>query len=112
MLVRNAYRILIEVLGPTPIYWVVTLLITITCNLPYLAQISFERSFNPLDHHVIQEIKYYKKDIEDQQMWTRESSKARQKTSIVFTASVDAKIRHLKGKLRKKHDKYQKQRER
>ncbi|KAM2016174.1 hypothetical protein ACFX16_046617 [Malus domestica] len=56
-----------------------------------------------MDHHIIQEIKYYKKDVEDQRMWKREASKARQETKIGFTARVDAKIRHLRGKLHKKH---------
>jgi phospholipid-translocating ATPase len=55
-----------------------------------------------MDHHIIQEIKYYKKDIEDQHMWTRERSKARQETKIGFTARVEAKIRQLKGRLQKK----------
>ncbi|KAI3463255.1 hypothetical protein Pfo_019918 [Paulownia fortunei] len=77
--------------------------LTVACNLPYLAHISFQRSFNPLDHHVIQEIKYYKKDIEDRHMWRRERSKARQKTKIGLTARVDAKIRQLKGRLQKKY---------
>lgn len=99
----NAYKILIEALAPAPIYWVATLLVTIACNLPYLAHISFQRCFNPMDHHIIQEIKYYKKDVEDGHMWTREKSKARQKTEIGFTARVDARIRHLKGKLQKKY---------
>lgn len=98
----NAYQILVEVLGPAPIYWAATLLVTVTCNLPYLAHISFQRCFNPMDHHVIQEIKYYKKDIEDQHMWTRERSKARQETKIGFTARVEAKIRQLRGRLQKK----------
>ncbi|XP_061370330.1 probable phospholipid-transporting ATPase 4 [Gastrolobium bilobum] len=100
---KNAYQILVEALGPAPIYWTATLLVTVTCNLPYLAHISFQRCFNPMDHHIIQEIKYYKKDIEDQHMWTRERSKARQDTKIGFTARVEAKIRHLKGRLQKKH---------
>ncbi|XP_020223409.1 probable phospholipid-transporting ATPase 4 [Cajanus cajan] len=99
---KTAYQILVEVLAPAPIYWTTTLLITITCVLPYLAHISFQRCFNPMDHHIIQEIKYYKKDIEDQHMWTRERSKARQETKIGFTARVEAKIRHFKGKLQKK----------
>ncbi|KAL3840799.1 hypothetical protein ACJIZ3_025390 [Penstemon smallii] len=99
----NAYRILLEVLGPSPIYWSTTLLVTVACNLPYLAHISFQRMFNPLDHHVIQEIKYYRKDIEDRHMWRKERSKAREKTKIGFTARVDAKIRHLKGKLARKY---------
>ncbi|GFP85703.1 putative phospholipid-transporting ATPase 4 [Phtheirospermum japonicum] len=98
----NAFRILYEVLGPAPIYWSTTLLVTVACNLPYLAHISFQRSFNPLDHHVIQEIKYYKKDIEDRHMWRAEKSKARQKTKIGLTARVDAKISQLKGRLQKK----------
>lgn len=55
-----------------------------------------------MDHHIIQEIKYYKKDIEDRRMWTSERSKARQKTKIGFTARVDAKIRQLKARLRKR----------
>eukprot|EP00268_Persea_americana_P043553 TRINITY_DN4382_c0_g1_i1.p1 TRINITY_DN4382_c0_g1~~TRINITY_DN4382_c0_g1_i1.p1 ORF type:complete len:1225 (+),score=236.00 TRINITY_DN4382_c0_g1_i1:478-4152(+) len=103
LLSGNSYHILIEVLAPVPMYWIITLLITITCNLPYLTHISFQRSYNPMDHHVIQEIKYYKKDVEDQIMWSRESSKARQKTKIGFTARVEAKIRQLKGKLQKKY---------
>ncbi|KAK7294382.1 hypothetical protein RJT34_17271 [Clitoria ternatea] len=99
---RSAYQILVEALAPAPIYWTVTLLVTVTCNLPYFVHISFQRCFNPLDHHIIQEIKYYKKDIEDQHMWTRERSKARQVTKIGFTARVEAKIRQLKGRLQKR----------
>ncbi|EYU45866.1 hypothetical protein ABFS82_04G095300 [Erythranthe guttata] len=99
----NAFRVLSEILGPAPIYWSTTLLVTVACNLPYLAHISFQRSFNPLDHHVIQEIKYYKKDIEDRHMWRNKRSKARQKTKIGFSARVDAKIRQLKGRLQKKY---------
>lgn len=96
------YQILLEVLGPAPIYWAATLLVTAACNIPYLIHISYQRSCNPLDHHVIQEIKYLKKDVEDQTMWKRERSKARQKTKIGFTARVDAKIKQIKGKLHKK----------
>ncbi|XP_073048342.1 probable phospholipid-transporting ATPase 4 isoform X1 [Primulina eburnea] len=99
----NAFRILLEVLAPAPIYWCATLLVTVACNLPYLAHISFQRLFNPLDHHVIQEIKYYKRDIKDRYMWRRERSKARQTTKIGFTARVDAKIRQLRGRLQKKY---------
>ncbi|XP_052726397.1 probable phospholipid-transporting ATPase 4 isoform X2 [Vigna angularis] len=99
---KSAYQILVEVLAPAPIYWTTTVLVTITCVLPYLAHISFQRCSHPMDHHIIQEIKYYKKDIEDQHMWTRERSKARQETKIGFTARVEANIRHFRGKLQKK----------
>ena len=98
----NAYQILVEALGPAPMYWAVTLLVISVCNIPYLLHISYQRALNPLDHHVIQEIKYYKKDLEDQRMWKREKTKARQKTKIGFTARVDAKIMQLRGRLHKK----------
>ncbi|KAF6157220.1 hypothetical protein GIB67_041681 [Kingdonia uniflora] len=102
----NAYKILVEALAPAPIYWLATLLVMVACNLPYLAHVSFQRAISPMDHHVIQEIKYYKKDVEDQHMWTRESSKARQETKIGFTARVDAKIRHLRARLQKKQSSF------
>lgn len=98
----NAYKIFVEELSPSPIFWSTTLLVTLISNLPYIFHISFQRSFNPMDHHIIQEIKYYKKDVEDRRMWTSERSKARQKTKIGFTARVDAKIRQLKARLRKR----------
>ncbi|WOK93870.1 hypothetical protein Cni_G02571 [Canna indica] len=98
----DVYHMLVEALGPAPLYWVTTLLATLACNIPYLAYIAIQRAVNPMDHHLIQEIKYYKKDVEDQVMWERESSKARHLTKIGFTARVDAKIRHLKWRLHKK----------
>ncbi|KAH9607425.1 hypothetical protein KSS87_007515 [Heliosperma pusillum] len=99
----NAHNLLVEALAPAPIFWAATLLVTVACNLPYFAHIAFQRAFNPMDHHVIQEMKYYNKHVEDQHMWVREQSKARQKTKIGFTARVEAKIRQLKIKLQKKH---------
>ncbi|OIW15908.1 hypothetical protein TanjilG_04443 [Lupinus angustifolius] len=99
---KNAYQILVEVLAPAPIYWTATLIVTITCILPYLVHISLQRCFNPMDHHIIQEIKYYRKDIEDQRMWKTERFKARQETQIGFTARVEAKMRQLRGKLQRK----------
>uniref|UniRef100_A0A7N0UB60 Phospholipid-transporting ATPase n=1 Tax=Kalanchoe fedtschenkoi TaxID=63787 RepID=A0A7N0UB60_KALFE len=99
----NAYKVFVEELSPAPVFWSTTLLVTLVSNLPYIFHISFQRSFHPMDHHIIQEIKYCKKDVEDRRMWTRERSKARQKTKIGFTARVDAKIRQLKGRLQKRY---------
>ncbi|KAL0905958.1 hypothetical protein M5K25_024411 [Dendrobium thyrsiflorum] len=95
-------QILVEALAPAPIYWLSTLFVAAVCNLPYLAHISYQRTFHPMDHHVIQEIKQYKKDVEDQRMWKREKSKAKQRTKIGFSARVDAKIRQLRGRWHKK----------
>ncbi|KAL4309168.1 hypothetical protein GQ457_01G040580 [Hibiscus cannabinus] len=98
----NAYQILVEALAPAPIYWTTTLLVTMACSLPYMVLIAYQRCFKPLDHHILREIKYFRKDVEDQCMWTRERSKARQKTMIGFTARVDAKVRQVQRKGHKK----------
>ncbi|KAG9154967.1 hypothetical protein Leryth_012158 [Lithospermum erythrorhizon] len=97
------YKVFIETLAPTPSFWAATLLLTIACTLPYLAYASFQRAFNPMDHQVIQEMKYYRKDVDDKLMWLSERLKAKRDTKIGFTARVDAKIRQLKGKLHKKY---------
>lgn len=55
-----------------------------------------------MDHHIIQEIKYYKKDVTDRHMWRREKRKGRHEAKIGFSARVDAKIRHLKGRIQKR----------
>ncbi|XP_020583665.1 probable phospholipid-transporting ATPase 4 [Phalaenopsis equestris] len=102
LLSGSEYQILMEALAPAPIYWFSTLFVAAVCNLPYLAHISYQRTFHPMDHHVIQEIKHYKKDVEDQRMWKREKSKAKQKTKIGFSARVDAKIRQLRGRWHRK----------
>lgn len=98
----NAHKILREALTPAPIFWSTTFIVTVACIIPYLAHICFQRIFNPLDHQIIQELKYYRKHIEDKRMWRRERIKAREATKIGFTARVDAKIKQLKGKLHKK----------
>lgn len=98
-----SYKVLVEALGPAPIYWTITFLVTVVCNLPFIMYTAYTRCFQPMDHHIIQEIKYYKKDIEDQRMWRREKSKARQKTKIGIQARVDAKIRKYKEKLQRKY---------
>ncbi|KAI4387367.1 hypothetical protein MLD38_005205 [Melastoma candidum] len=99
---RNVFHVLGEVLGPAPSYWLLTVATTIASNIIYLAHKSIHRCFYPMDHHIIQEIKYLRKDVEDKIMWTRERSKARQETKIGITARVEAKIRMLKGRLHKK----------
>ncbi|CAL9767394.1 unnamed protein product, partial [Musa acuminata subsp. burmannicoides] len=59
-------------------------------------EVCLQRAFNPLVNHVIQEMKYYKKDVEGQHMWKRGKSKARQKIMIGFTARMDGNIRQLR----------------
>nr|GMC55721.1 probable phospholipid-transporting ATPase 4 [Ipomoea batatas] len=110
----NAFRILPEALAPAPIFWCTTLLVTIACNLPYLGHVAFQRCFSPMDHHIIQEMKYYRKDVRDRRMWGREKLKAKEKTKVGFSVAVDDKIRQiraLKGRLQKRYYKMDKHQE-
>lgn len=98
----DAFQILTGVVGPAPMYWFTTIFIVLTSLLPYFTHSAFQRAFKPMDHHIIQEIKFLRKDVKDVKMWFRERAKAKQKTKIGFSARVDAKIRNLKERLHKK----------
>ncbi|KAK4779064.1 hypothetical protein SAY86_006592 [Trapa natans] len=99
---EEVYMLYVEVLAPSKSFWATTLLVTITCNIPYFFHSSMMRCFYPMDHHVIQEIKYYKKDMEDKHLWTREQSKARQSVKTGFSVRVESKIRQLKGRVKRR----------
>ncbi|KAL4570550.1 hypothetical protein LXL04_026206 [Taraxacum kok-saghyz] len=99
----NIYQQLPEVLGPAQKFYLSTILVTLLCNMPYLVHISYQRCYNPEDHHVLQEMKNMKKDVTDRKMWRREQSKARQETEIGLSARVDAKMRHIRGRMTRRY---------
>ncbi|KAI5332197.1 hypothetical protein L3X38_022326 [Prunus dulcis] len=99
---QRGFQVLIEALGPAPLYWTVTLFVVVISLLPYFIHIIIQRSFYPLDDHVIQEMKYFRKDVADNQMWERERSNSIKMTQIGFSARVDARIRFLKEHLHQK----------
>ncbi|KAG9439471.1 hypothetical protein H6P81_019636 [Aristolochia fimbriata] len=98
----HGFSVLVEALAPAPLYWLATFLVPIVALLPYFVHIVIQRSFYPMDDHVIQEIKHYKKDVEDRLMWVREQNNSKKKTHIGFSARVEAKIRYWKKQLHHK----------
>ncbi|XP_076881410.1 phospholipid-transporting ATPase 6-like [Bidens hawaiensis] len=99
----NIYHQLPEVLGPAYKFYLSTVFVTILCNMPYLIHISYQRCYNPEDHHILQEMKNMKKDVTDRKMWKREQVKATQETEIGLSARVDAKMRLMKGRTTRKY---------
>eukprot|EP00246_Nothoceros_aenigmaticus_P016000 TRINITY_DN698_c0_g1_i1.p1 TRINITY_DN698_c0_g1~~TRINITY_DN698_c0_g1_i1.p1 ORF type:complete len:385 (-),score=68.33 TRINITY_DN698_c0_g1_i1:961-2088(-) len=91
----TAYKVFVEGLAPSAKFWISTILVTIACLIPYFSFSSLQRTFAPLDHHLIQEIHYLDKHNTD--MWLREKTKAVQRTSIGLSARVEARIKQLKG---------------
>ncbi|XP_058070915.1 probable phospholipid-transporting ATPase 5 [Magnolia sinica] len=99
---HQAFRLLSEALGPAPTYWLATLVVVTVAILPYFVFIVFQRTLNPMDDHVIQEIKYCGTDVTDSSMWLREQKNSKKNTHIGITSRVDAKIRHWKEQLQNK----------
>lgn len=95
----TAYHVLIEALAPSPRFWISTILVTVACVLPYFVFIVFQRRFRPMDHHILQELKFLNKDVADPEMWSKESGKAVEKATFGFTARVESRIRHIRERL-------------
>ncbi|XVE51714.1 hypothetical protein DITRI_Ditri02bG0063300 [Diplodiscus trichospermus] len=100
----KSFQVLIEAIGPAPLYWMVTLLVVIVSLLPYFIHIVIQRSFYPMDDHLIQEMKYClkKDDMTDNQMWLREQRNSQRSTHVGFSARVDAKVLSFKEQLASK----------
>lgn len=99
---HTEFHLFIEAIAPAPIYWLVTLLVVAVALLPYFMHIVIQRSFYPMDDHVIQEMKYCMTDVMDNPMWLREQENSKKTTNVGFSARVDAKILHLKEQLHRK----------
>lgn len=102
LLSTTAYEVLVEALSPAPIYWFAAFIVAAIAVLPYFVFSVFQRRFRPMDHHILQEIKYLKGDVEDPEMWSSEKLKAVEPAKVGFTARVEAQIRQLRQKLHKR----------
>ncbi|XP_062093631.1 probable phospholipid-transporting ATPase 4 [Humulus lupulus] len=99
---EGGFRLLVESLGASPLYWMVTLLAVVVSLLPYFFHIVIQRLFYPMDDHVLQEMKYCNKDVADSVMWQREQENSKKSTQIGFSARVDARIRDFTNNLQHK----------
>ncbi|PWA97906.1 P-type ATPase, HAD-like domain protein [Artemisia annua] len=100
---NREYKLLVEAVGPAPMYWIVVLLVVVISLLPYFIYMVIQRSFFPMDDHVIQEMKYGgRKAVVDDETWFREKQSSRKATHIGLSSRVDAKILYLKDQLHKK----------
>ncbi|EXB75145.1 Putative phospholipid-transporting ATPase 5 [Morus notabilis] len=101
---EGGFHLLVESLGTSPMYWTVTFLAMVVSLLPYFIHIAIQRLFFPMDDHVIQEIKYCGKDVDDDKMWQREQNNSKKTAQIGFSARVEARLRDLKGNLQHKKE--------
>ncbi|KAH7661072.1 P-type ATPase subfamily IV protein [Dioscorea alata] len=98
----RAFQVLLEALGPSPMFWLSILIVVIVALLPYFTFIAIQRLFYPMDDHVIQEMKYFGDDENNSVMWMKEQMKSRKNTQVGFSARVDARVKYWKEQLNQK----------
>ncbi|KAJ4842107.1 hypothetical protein Tsubulata_028801 [Turnera subulata] len=99
---QRGFHILTESIGLAPMYWVVILLVVVVSLLPYFTCTAIQRTFYPMDDHIIQEMKQCRKDVTENKMWLKEQRKAQKMAKVGFTARVDARIQTVKEGLHRK----------
>ncbi|OMO70467.1 Cation-transporting P-type ATPase [Corchorus capsularis] len=98
----NAFKVFIEAIGPAPLFWMVTLLVVVVSLLPYFIHIVIQRTFYPMDDHIIQEMKHCLRDDHHNEMWLREQRNSKRSTHIGFSARVDAQVLSFTQQLHRK----------
>ncbi|MCO5593988.1 hypothetical protein L7F22_048007 [Adiantum nelumboides] len=58
----TAYKIFIEVCAPSPLYWLIILLVCASALIPSFVYKAFQNTFCPIDDQIIQEFSHMKKD--------------------------------------------------
>lgn len=60
----TAYKVLVEVCGPSWVYWLVTLLVVVCALLPYFSYRALQTWFLPMYHDIIQKTQVEGSEIE------------------------------------------------
>lgn len=91
----TAYKIFIEVLAPTPSYWLVILFVVISTLIPYFSYSAIKMRFFPMYHETIQWIRHegLPNDPEYCEMVRQRSLRP---TTVGFTARLAARTDSLK----------------
>lgn len=82
----TAHKVLVEACAPSPLYWLVTLLVVICTLLPYFSYRAFQTRFKPMRHDVIQQ--------------KRLEGSNHDETSGELPLRLSSKLEHLKRRLR------------
>ncbi|KAK9113745.1 hypothetical protein Syun_020542 [Stephania yunnanensis] len=85
LLSTTAYKVLVEVSAPSPLYWFSTLLVVISTLLPYFSYKALQVSFFPMYHDMINRMQL--------------EASAASHSSVSATARVEDRIRQLKDRL-------------
>ncbi|CAN0870411.1 Putative phospholipid-transporting ATPase 9 [Linum grandiflorum] len=86
----NAYMIFVEVLAPTPSFWIITLFAVISTLIPYFCFSAMQMRFFPMYHQMVQWMRH-EGQSEDPQFCDMVRQRSIRPTTVGFTARVAAK---------------------
>ncbi|ONK81340.1 uncharacterized protein A4U43_C01F27980 [Asparagus officinalis] len=87
----NAFKVFIESLSPSPLFWIVTLLVTIATLVPYFAYASIQMRFFPMYHGMIQWIRSEGR-ADDPEYCHVIRQRSVRPTTVGVSARLDAKL--------------------
>lgn len=97
----SAYKVFIEACAPSAVYWITIILVVLTAIIPYFTCLVFRNYLFPMDHIIIHE----KINLERDRNWlNKERKRAVRKTSVGFTARVEAKLKQWREYLQHHHN--------
>ncbi|KAF7827882.1 putative phospholipid-transporting ATPase 9 [Senna tora] len=87
---QNAYKVFIETLAPSPMYWFVTFFVVISTLIPYFSYSAIQMRFFPMYHEMIQWLRYEGK-TNDPEYCNLVRQRSLRPTTVGSTARLAAK---------------------
>ncbi|KAL8139534.1 hypothetical protein V2J09_005555 [Rumex salicifolius] len=81
----TAYKVFLEALAPSPLYWLVVLFVVITCLVPYCCYAAIQMRFFPMYHNMIQWIRLEGR-AEDPEYCSMVRQRSIRNTTVGYTA--------------------------
>ncbi|CAN8291465.1 unnamed protein product [Cochlearia groenlandica] len=90
----TAYMVFLEVLAPTPAYWITTLFVVLSTMMPYFIFSAIQMQFFPMSHGTIQLLKYEHQCSDNGELEMVRQSSVRP-ALVGFTARIEAMKRSV-----------------
>lgn len=79
----TAYQVLVEACAPSPFYWLGTVLVVVSCLLPYFLYRAFQTEFSPMTHDIIQRRRLETSEVEASRDSSDKTGKLREEDSLL-----------------------------
>lgn len=79
----TAHQVFVEACAPSPFYWLGTLLVVVSCLVPYFLYRAFQTEFKPMIHDVIQRRRWEESELEASGDLSEKKGKLREENSLL-----------------------------